>query len=165
MACLTDRSGMTSMMHMHHDSAVTPDQELACACTALRKASRAVTRLYDEMMDTTGMSIIQFSVLRNIARHEPLPLMQLAGLLVMDRTTLYRALKPLEKNGWVAIGEGSGRAKSARLTGAGRKALAGATGRWRAAQSRFLGRIGSREWAGIEASLARLVAVADECSP
>ncbi len=152
-------------MHMHHSSPHESRDEAACACTALRKASRAVTRLYDEMMDTTGMGIIQFSVLRNIARHEPLPLMRLADLLVMDRTTLYRALKPLEKHGWVALGADRGRAKSVRLTPAGRKALTAATACWQAAQRRFIGKIGRGDWAQIEASLARLVAVSAEVSP
>lgn len=138
---------------------------MTCACTALRKASRAVTRLYDEMMDETGMSIVQFSILRNMARHDALPLMQLADRLVMDRTTLYRALKPIEQRGWIALSDGEGRAKLARLTKDGRQALKDATKAWQAAQARLLGRVGAQDWAGIEASLARLVAIASEAAP
>src|SRR5579862_3144819 len=114
------------MMHMHHND--TP--RIACACTALRRASRAVTRLYDEAMVETGMSVIQFSILRRIARLEPLPLMQLADQLEMDRTTLYRALRPICRRGWVSIVSGDGRAKAARLTGRGRRAVTEATGAW-----------------------------------
>lgn len=148
-----------SMMHMHHTNT-----EDTCACTALRKASRAVTRLYNEMMDGTGMSIVQFSILRNIARHDALPLMQLSELLVMDRTTLYRALKPIEQRGWIALSDGKGRAELASLTEDGQKALNGATSAWQAAQARLLGGV-ETDWAGIEAALARLVAIASEAKP
>ena len=147
------------MMHMHHTNT-----EDTCACTALRKASRAVTRLYDEMMDGTGMSIVQFSILRNIARHDALPLMQLADLLVMDRTTLYRALKPIEQRGWISLSDGEGRAKLASLTEDGQKALNGATSAWQAAQARLLGSVGT-DWPRIETALARLVAIASEAKP
>jgi DNA-binding MarR family transcriptional regulator len=147
------------MMHMHHAENTT------CACTALRKASRAVTRLYDETMDETGMSIVQFSILRNIARHDALPLMQLADRLVMDRTTLYRALKPIEQRGWISLSDGGGRSKLASLTARGQKALQDATSAWQAAQARLLGRVGMQDWAAIEASLARLVEIASEAAP
>lgn len=150
------------MMHMHHTAKI---DDITCACTALRKASRAVTRLYDEMMDGTGMSIVQFSILRNIARHDAVPLMQLADLLVMDRTTLYRALKPIEQRGWISLSDGAGRTKLASLTGDGQRALKDATSAWRAAQARLLGSVGIQDWTGIEAALARLVAVTSEARP
>jgi len=146
------------MMHMHHPALVA--SRPACACTALRKASRAVTRLYDEALAGTGMSTIQFSILRNLARHGALPLMQLADRLVMERTTLYRALVPLRRRGWVSLGANEGRAKTASLTARGRRALAAATGAWEAAQSGLLAKVGRQEWLRIESSLAKLVAAA-----
>ena len=131
-----------------------------CACTALRKASRAVTRLYDAALTDSGMSVIQFSILRNLARHGPFPLMELADRLVMERTSLYRALNPLRRQGWVKLGDGEGRAKIAALTTRGQRALDDATGAWEAAQAGLLGKIGLDEWTQMESSLARLVAVA-----
>lgn len=144
-------------MHMHQDS-ISIDG-LACACNALRKASRAVTRFYDEVMEDTALSLAQFAVLRNIARHEPVPLMDLAHILVMDRTTLYRTLKPLEREGWVAIDEGKGRAKQARLTTSGHKAIAAAKDAWDQAQQRLIGQFGLQRWADVEAALQDLVAI------
>jgi DNA-binding MarR family transcriptional regulator len=148
------------MMHMHH--ALSKKVSTACACTTLRKASRAVTRLYDDALVETGMSVIQFSILRNIARHEPLPLMRLADLLVMDRTTLYRALGPIDRAGWVSIAEGEGRAKTAMLTNQGRRALMKATSAWEAVQSELLGKIGMKDWTNIQTSLAKVLVVAKE---
>lgn len=144
-------------MHMHHDS-IDPG-DLQCACNALRKASRAVTRLYDETMADTCLSLAQFAVLRNIARREPVPLMDLAHVLVMDRTTLYRALKPLEREGWVASEDGPGRAKTARLTDKGRDAVARSTQAWQAAQRRLIERFGLERWTVTEAALQDLVTI------
>lgn len=138
-------------MHMHHTA------RTACACTALRKASRAVTRLYDEALNGTGMTIVQFSVLRNLEREGTLPLIRLADLLVMERTTLYRALTPLERHGWVAITDGNGRAKTATLTPAGAQAVKATTGVWEKAQQRLLASIGVKDWALLEGALDRLV--------
>ena len=86
--------------------------------------------------------------------------MQLADLLVMERTTLYRALTPLERQGWVLISGGKGRAKCAVLTGRGRQALSAAAGAWESAQRKLLGALGTKEWTTLEGSLARLVSAA-----
>lgn len=147
-------------MYMHQVTRNSTSAAAACACTALRKASRAVTRMYDDELSNTGMSIVQFSILRNLSRHGDLPLMQLADLLVMERTTLYRALTPLERQGWVLIAEGKGRAKTAVLTKQGRRALLAATGAWEGAQRKILDVFGLKDWTTLEGSLARLVSAA-----
>lgn len=141
---------------MHHDSI----SDLNCACNALRKASRAVTRFYDEVMEDTGLSLAQFAVLWNISRHEPAGLMDLAHALVMDRTTLYRALKPLEREGWIALENSKGRAKMARLTSKGHEAVANSTDAWQAAQQQLVARFGLDRWATTEAALKDLVKIA-----
>lgn len=147
------------MMHMHHSS--DPAQLLPCVCTALRKASRAVTRVYDEEMEGAGMSVAQFSILRHLARHGDLPLSRLAELLVMDRTTLYRALGPIGRHGWVTITEGSGRSRVAALSDGGRRAMAEATPGWERAQAVLLERFGVDEWREMERSLHRVVIAAE----
>lgn len=131
---------------------------MPCICTALRKASRAVTRAYDEAMEGTGVTIVQFSILRQLARHGDLPLSRLADLLVMDRTTLYRALGPIERHGWVVIGQGKGRAKLAILSDAGRKAMADATGAWERTQAALVERFGAPQWQAMEQNLQGLIA-------
>jgi len=151
------------MMHMHHDSFAI--DHLDCACNALRKASRAVTRFYDEVMECTGLSLAQFALLRNIARGEPLPLMNLAHSLVMDRTTLYRALKPLEREGWVALEDGKGRAKIARLTDKGRHAVENSTDAWQAAQRQLIKKFGHVRWATTVSALQDLVTISQEAMP
>ncbi len=106
------------------------------------------------------MTVVQFSILRNLARHGALPLMRLADLLVMERTTLYRALAPLERRRWLSASEANGRAKTAVLTDQGHRALATATAAWEGAQQQFLEEIGAADWHEIEGSLGRVIAAA-----
>lgn len=139
-------------MHMHQTS--------PCLCTTLRKASRAITRIYDEHLAGSGMTTTQFAILRNLAREGDMSLSRLAELLVMDRTSLYRTIDPIERHGWVAIAPApQGRAKIARLTQAGQAALDGALGAWEAAQTSMAGAIGTPALSALEAQLSQLVAV------
>lgn len=143
------------MMYMHHDSIEGP-----CVCTTLRKAARAVGRVYDEALAGCGMTTAQFAILRHIARGGSVPLSRLADGLVMDRSSLYRALAPLEQRGWVAVSAGPGKAKLASLTPAGKAAMAAGEGDWEAAQVRLVGAMGEDAWAGLNAGLRGLTELA-----
>lgn len=142
------------MMHMHQYS----DQP--CICTLLRKASRAVTRLYDERLAAHGLTVTQFAILRNLARHGDLQLNHLAERLVMERTSLYRTIAPVERAGWIAIEQIDGRAKVARLTAAGRDVMERAESDWSSAQETLLGGIEGTEWQALQGSLGRLTDMA-----
>jgi DNA-binding MarR family transcriptional regulator len=143
------------MMYMHQT------ESPACACTTLRKASRAVTRLYDERLAAHGMTTVQFSILRNLARADgELPLSRLANRLVMERTSLYRTLVPVTRAGWAVIEEGPGRSKLARLTDAGRTAMKAAEGDWEKAQEHMLQEFGADEMQALVGTLGRLVEAA-----
>jgi DNA-binding MarR family transcriptional regulator len=92
-----------------------------------------------------------------IARNGEMPLMRLAKALVMERTTLYRALTPIERRSWVDFSDGEGRAKTVSLTEQGRAALEQAGPAWRLAQKNLLDAIGIGNWRALEDGLARLV--------
>ena len=142
------------MMYMHHEAPFEPS--VACLCSALRKSTRAVSRLYEEAMEGTGMTIMQFSLLRHLARHGNLPLSRLAELLVMDRTTLYRSLTPLIERGWVTVDEGKGRSKIAALSPGGQTAMEQATPAWNRAQRAMMERLGGLEWQKLQSALAHV---------
>jgi DNA-binding MarR family transcriptional regulator len=138
---------------------------LPCACTALRKASRAVSRLYDDRLASSGMTITQFAILRNLDRAGGLPLSRLAELLVMERTSLYRTLAPIERHGWVAVETAhSGRIKTASVTDAGREAMRRATGAWESVQSEIAGTLGAPAWEALVGQLEELVLISSEAS-
>ncbi|MEP9357570.1 MarR family transcriptional regulator [Sphingomonas sp. KR3-1] len=136
---------------MHHEP-LPP----ACACTLLRKAARVAGRLYDAALAGHDMSIAQFALLRHIARGEPLALSRLAEQLEMDRSSLYRAIAPLEKRGWVEVTPGAGRSKAARLTEAGRAALHAAEPDWAAMQHRVEAEVGTALWKVMKSGIETL---------
>ncbi|WP_340266079.1 MarR family winged helix-turn-helix transcriptional regulator [Sphingobium mellinum] len=142
-------------MHMHHDSISSP-----CACTTLRKAGRAVSRVYDDALSRHGISTTQFAILRHVARGEPIGLSQLADQLVMERTTLYRGVAPLEAKGWVAVEQGPGKARIASLTAAGRAAMQEAEVDWHEVQARMVGALGADQWATLQSVLRTVTEIA-----
>jgi DNA-binding MarR family transcriptional regulator len=137
--------------------------DLPCACTTLRKASRAVARLYAGHLAEAGLSATQFAILRALERRGTTNLRPLADELVMDRTSLYRAIAPLERDGLVAT-ESDGndaRARRASLTEAGRARIVEALPHWRAAQHTFIDGFGANDYAGFIGELRHAVALLD----
>jgi DNA-binding MarR family transcriptional regulator len=135
------------VMHMHDVN------HSGCACTALRKASRAITRLYDAALAHHGLNTSQFGLLRHVARAGEIALSRLAEALVMDRTTLYRALRPVEAAGWVETrAEARGKSRCARLTAQGQALIARAEADWLACQEDVRRRLGEHVWADLHAA-------------
>lgn len=74
-----------------------------CSCQKLRSASRAATKMYDEHLRPTGLTIGQYSVLAALYYVPSMPLSKMASKLELDRTTLTRSLARLERDGFVSI--------------------------------------------------------------
>lgn len=128
-----------------------------CNCFAIRSAARQATQFYDRRLAAAGLRTTQFSLLANLARSGPLSINELAARMAMDRTTMGRALRPLEREGLAAIGPGrDGRTRALALTEAGRQRLEEAAPLWREAQAAFEERFGAAESAGLRTALARV---------
>src|SRR3954469_22200314 len=80
-----------------------------CLCNELRRASRAVSRLYDDELRGVGLRTTQFSLLQFIRRSGEVRQRDLAGLTLHDETTLTRNLRPLVEAKWVAVRPGDDR--------------------------------------------------------
>ena len=76
-----------------------------CHATALRKASRRLTQLYDEALAPTGLRSTQYAIIGELTdpTAEPPTLNQLADALVMDRSGLGHSLRPLERDGLIRL--------------------------------------------------------------
>ena len=74
-----------------------------CTCANIRKAARVVTQMYDTALQETGLKSGQLSLLATVSNLGELPVTALAEILVMDRTTLTRNLKPLVRDGLINI--------------------------------------------------------------
>lgn len=114
-----------------------------CTCSALRRATRAVTTVYDAALRPSGLRVTQFAILRLLERLGPTPVTRLAAEAALERTTMGRNLDPLERRGLVKIAAGAADARErvVVLTEAGRDAVAGAMPYWRDAQARINARI------------------------
>ncbi|HYI25228.1 MAG TPA: MarR family transcriptional regulator [Thermomicrobiales bacterium] len=130
-----------------------------CTSTAIRRADRALSRLYDEALRPTGLTTTQYSLLSIIDRAPgPLTLGDLAEAQVMDRTTLSRNVAPLRRDGLVHVASGKDRrTKVISLTGAGASLLESARPRWRTAQERLVAVTGVDAHQHLLDDLARLV--------
>lgn len=118
--------------------------KVQCACINIRRAANSLTRLYDETLAPSGLLVTQFSLLRAVERGGEARLGELAREVELDRTTLTRNLRPLERQGLVEISAGEDpRARCVTLTARGRKALARAVPFWEQAQEAVRAAVGS----------------------
>jgi DNA-binding MarR family transcriptional regulator len=128
-----------------------------CICIAIRKASRKLTAFYDDALAPTGVNIAQFSLLRKLRRHGELSLTALAELVELDRSTLGRNLRVLEKQGLVELKPGKDqREQLAALTSSGRMTLSAGDPLWDRAQADIASKVGATGVAQLEALLGAL---------
>jgi DNA-binding MarR family transcriptional regulator len=114
-----------------------------CHCHAARRHARLLTRLYDRHLSAVDISISQFSILALIEERPQILIAELAEAMVMERTTLVRALKPLQSEGYVAShAEGPRSAIRLSLSVKGMTKLKEAEPYWEAAQREREGQVG-----------------------
>lgn len=115
----------------------------ACVCNRLRRASRAVTQLYDDALAPAELRLSQFALLGTLMRAGRQTISSLADRLLLDRTALSRTLDPLVERSLVEIAPGEdARTREVAITGDGRALLAKAQPCWAAVQARVADRLG-----------------------
>ena len=126
-----------------------------CACLNLRKASRAVTQIFDQALLASGLRSTQLPVLVTFASSGTTTIAQLAEELIMDRTSLARLLRPLASAGLIKIEPGEDRrTRDVSLMADGREAVLGSIPLWEKAQAMVLGRMGQRRWDEMRGNLS-----------
>lgn len=140
-------------------TSAAPWPNTICVSTAVRRADRALTRIYDDALRPTGLVTTQFSLLSIIARAPgPRTLGDLAEAQVMDRTTLTRNLVPLVREGLVLITPGNDRrTRVISLTALGESIRDKARPRWQEAQEAIIRDAGSERIEHLLDELASLV--------
>lgn len=117
-----------------------------CYGTALRKASRRVTALYDESLAPSGLRSTQFAILAEIVDRAdgPPTLNQLADDLALDRSGLGHSLRPLEREGLIRLerSERDRRSTLVVLTDHGQDRYEHAFALWQEAQDRYASALG-----------------------
>lgn len=126
----------------------------ACACMQLRKTTRIISRLYDEKLKPTKLKVTQFTTLSVISQFPDLSFTKLADIMGMERTTLVRNLRPLERNGLIiASDEGYKRTRTVSLTDKGFALMSEAIPLWRDAQEEARKMVGDATWQALQSGL------------
>jgi len=107
-----------------------------CTCFRVRRLARRVTKIYEESLAPTGLSVTQYTILSMLRHVGPMSMSELSHRLGMDRTTLTRTLRPLETMRHISnAAEADRRQRRISLTDEGRVALRTAAPSWKRAQS------------------------------
>src|SRR5260370_32199425 len=105
--------------------------DVPCACQNLRRATRVVTRIYDQELRRAGLEITQFGLLTALAKVGEANQKRLSAGFAMDSTTLTRTLRLMLKQGWVPARRGKDRRERPfTLAGAGRRQEGGRATKW-----------------------------------
>jgi DNA-binding MarR family transcriptional regulator len=131
-----------------------------CNCLAVRQAARYITQFYDQCLAAAGLRTTQYGILARLKLQGAMSINALATELVVDRTTLGRNIRPIERDGLIAIESDPSdrRSKILRLTKAGEARLQRAQKHWAEAQERFERAYGRRQATQLRESLRAVVA-------
>jgi DNA-binding MarR family transcriptional regulator len=133
-----------------------------CACFNIRKTARAITNLYDTVLQPTNLRATHATLLMAIALAGTPTISRLAEAMVMDRTTVARELKPLEEQGLVRITPGGDRrTRQVQLTDAGHTKRREVIPLWEQAQARIIAAgLGHERWSRLYDELQEVVRLA-----
>ena len=131
-----------------------------CCCFNMRKVMRAVTQYYDRHLQPAGIRATQFTLLVALSSTSAKTLTEIAESLVMDRTTLTRNLKPLEKLELiVTVQPLDKRSKAYVLTEQGNEVVARGVPLWEAAQNSVVSSLGLERYENLVKELEQMLVV------
>jgi DNA-binding MarR family transcriptional regulator len=118
-----------------------------CNATALRRAMRRVSLVYDSCIAQCGLKATQRSILGYVSRAGAPTVGLLADELMLCRSALTHNLAPLERDGLVTVSQDpkNARIRLVRLTPKGLEKLKQSTVLWQGAQDRFESAFGEKE--------------------
>jgi DNA-binding MarR family transcriptional regulator len=127
-----------------------------CVCFNLRWVSRAFSQFFVGELNHHGLLPTQTPILALLAARPEAGMAEVSDWLAMDRTTLVRNLRPLERDGLVrATGKGRGKKVSLSITAKGRHALEKFLPDWQVAQQKIIKTLGKDRWTEILQDLER----------
>ena len=132
-----------------------------CNLTALRKATRRVSQLYDQVLATSGLRGTQRAILVHVRRTGAPTMGELAAALVLDRTALNHNLKPLARDGLltITVDKNDRRSRLVRLTKRGEARVEESQAAWLKAQERFETAFGAKQAADLRQTLELVAAL------
>jgi len=134
-----------------------------CALFDIQRASRVVASLYNAHLRGAGLTVAQWSLLRNISFMAPVGVGRLADALAMERTSVTRLVGPLIELGYVrsSVGEDR-RVRNLELTARGAARVRAGLKHWSAAQRELMATVGSGNWRAMRNSLRTTIRLVRE---
>ncbi|MEM7489099.1 MAG: MarR family winged helix-turn-helix transcriptional regulator [Pseudomonadota bacterium] len=119
--------------------------DLTCLATSLRRAAFRATEIYNHHMAPSGLTVTMFRQLTVIRERPEASITELAAALDLDRSTLGRNLRVLQREGLVTLAGGrDDRSASVALTAEASAAYERALPLWQAAQAEVAARLDGR---------------------
>src|SRR5918994_454366 len=155
---IKNKKGLDNCTEVVHIHTMTKELDMSaienCVCFNLRWVTRAVTQFYDAEMRRHGIRPTQGTILTSLNAKESWNMAELSDWLGMERTTLVRNLRPLQRDGLVQIsGGGRGRLVELAITAKSRKQIEKLTPAWKSAQSAAVKTLGEKRWSAILSDL------------
>jgi DNA-binding MarR family transcriptional regulator len=123
---------------------------LPCLCANLRRASRALTQLYEDQMRPLGLRATQFTILQALSITGEISQGDLGDILAMDSTTLTRTLQIMKRHGWIAERRGDDRRERlVQLAKRGQHVLERALPTWESLQRQLARQLGDASWGSV----------------
>jgi DNA-binding MarR family transcriptional regulator len=156
---MVDKSGSYVYIHNNMKKERNFGSMENCVCSNLRAVTRAVTQFFDGEVRQHGIRPTQTPILGALQAKDGWGMAELSDWLGMERTTLLRNLRPLQRDGLVrAKGGGRGGRVELEITEKGRAALAKLLPAWRSAQDKVVGILGKQRWSAIISDLEDVAA-------
>lgn len=126
-----------------------------CVCFNIRRVSRLITQFFDAEAPRNGLRPTQTPILRALQAKAEWSMAELSEWLGLERTTLLRNLRPLQRDGLVRVkGGGRGTHVKLEITDKGRKVVAKMHPGWHSAQDKVIATLGKERWSTIMTDLA-----------
>jgi DNA-binding MarR family transcriptional regulator len=128
-----------------------------CTCFNLRRVTRVITQYFDAEVRKFGVRATQTPILSALQARSGWSMAELSDWLGMERTTLVRNLRPLQRVGLISVkGGGRGGHVELAITDKGRTALSKMLPGWRSAQQKVVGTLGEKRWSTILGDLEQV---------
>ncbi|MDD2621344.1 MAG: MarR family winged helix-turn-helix transcriptional regulator [Syntrophomonadaceae bacterium] len=129
-------------MHKAEVNKIDPQRAMevgnSCLCNNLRRCARLATQIYEEALRPLGLKVTQFSLLMSLTYYGDISINRLARVMGMDRTTLSRNMRVLQKRGLIAVDRGNDRREQIlSLSNEGREILNQALPIWEEVQAKM----------------------------
>ena len=129
-----------------------------CDCLAIRQAARQITQFYERHLSKEDLTANQYAILRKLSGLGQLSIGDLASSMVMDSTTVTRAVRPLLRDRLLGMTRTKDkRTRLVDVTATGRAKLRSADAHWKKAQDAFEHAFGAADAQALRQTMWRVV--------